>query len=507
MAGGLTPEAFAEGARIERIDTDSARTVLAVDLTDVTANELVVDSGDTLIVPEVLPGIDDAIELTGHVHRPGTYAWTPGMRLTDLISSTNELKAGVDMDYVLIRRETARGQLLTAVSASLAAAMSAPGSTANIELRSHDTVHVFSKSAGRQRVVEPLLDEFRRQASIDRPAMEVEISGTVSAPGMYPLEEGMRVSDLIRAGGGLTESAFGLEAELTRYRVSPAGERRTEVITVNLDAVREGDSSADIVLSEHDYLIVKQSPDWDTVWTVELRGEVRFPGTYRIQKGESLRSVVKRAGGLTEGAFAEGSVFLRESLRKQEQEQIETLARRLEADLVSLSLQDANGGSDTLSTGETLLEQLRETEATGRLVIDLPKLIAGRVAEIELRDGDELLVPKRSQVVTVLGETQQNTSHVYLPELGRGDYIDLSGGLTRRADKKRIYVVRANGAVIAGSRSRWFGRGSDVEIRPGDTIVVPLDADKIRPLTFWTGVTQILYQGAIAISAIRSFDG
>ena len=506
LAGGLTPEAFAEGALIERIVDGSERTVLAVDLTESAANELIVNRGDTLIIPEVLPEIDNSVELAGHVHRPGNYAWTPGMRLTDLILSTDELKVGVDLDYVLIRRETERGQPVIAVSASLADAMAAPGSRANVELRARDTVHIFSKSAGRQRVVEPLLEEFRQQATLDRPAMEVEISGTISAPGMYPLEAGMRVSDLIRAGGGLTESAFGLEAELTRYGVSAAGERTTDVVAIDLDAVRRGDSVADIELAEHDYLIVKQSPDWDTVWTVELQGEVRFPGTYRIRKGESLRSVVRRAGGLTDGAFAEGSVFLRESLREREQEQIETLARRLEADLVSLSLQDASGGgTDTMSTGQALLDQLRNTEATGRLVIDLPKLVAGQATEIELRDGDELLVPKRSQVVTVLGETQQNTSHVYSAELDRADYIDLSGGLTRRADKKRIYVVRANGAVVANSRSRWFGRGNRVEIRPGDTIVVPLDADKMRPLTFWTNVTQILYQGAIAIAAVDSF--
>ena len=93
-----------------------------------------------------------------------------------------------------------------------------------------------------------------------------------------------------------------------------------------------------------------------------------------------------------------------------------------------------------------------------------------------------------------------------LPTFTRDDYIDLSGGLTRRADKKLIYVVRASGAVIASDRSKWFGRGATVDIRPGDTIVVPLETDRIRPLTFWTNVTQILYQGAIAVAAIKTFD-
>jgi protein involved in polysaccharide export with SLBB domain len=115
------------------------------------------------------------------------------------------------------------------------------------------------------------------------------------------------------------------------------------------------------------------------------------------------------------------------------------------------------------------------------------------------------MVPKRAQEVTVIGETQQNTSHLYQPGLTRDDYIQMSGGLTRRADRKLIYVVRASGAVIAGNQSRWFGRSNGTEIRPGDTIVVPLEVDRIRPLTLWTSVTQILYQAAIAVAAIETF--
>jgi hypothetical protein len=125
---------------------------------------------------------------------------------------------------------------------------------------------------------------------------------------------------------------------------------------------------------------------------------------------------------------------------------------------------------------------------------------------IVLRDKDRLLIPTRSQVVMVIGETQQNTSHLFQAGLSRDDYIDRSGGLTRRADKKLIYVVRASGAVVAGKRSKWFGRGDGLEMRPGDTIVVPLEIDRIRPLAFWGSVTQILYQGALAVAAIQTFN-
>jgi len=499
IAGGLTADAYAGGVQLERIDGD--RKTVAVDLSDDADANLLVRSGDTVLVPEVLPDLQETVVLSGHVYRPGNYEWRSGMRLTDLIRSTDELKPGVDTGYVLIRRERERGQPIQAVSANLAAALQAPASAANVKLEASDTVHVFSLALGRQRVVEPLVEELRLQSTVDSPAMEVEISGSVRAPGRYPLEPGMRISDLIRAGGNLSEAAHAYEAELTRYSANVNAAREISVVNVNLNAIREGDTSADLVLREHDYLIINRVPEWDTMWTVSLQGEVRFPGEYRVRRGETLAEVLQRAGGLTDKAFPEGAIFLRESLRKKESEQIEMLARRLEADLATLSLQSAaEGGTQTLDTGTALLEQLRNTEAVGRLVIDLDSQ-----SGIELSDGDELLIPPHTQMVSVLGETQRNTSHLYDESLSRDDYINLSGGLTLRADERRIYVVRASGAVVTSRRSKWLGRGGRVDIRPGDTIVVPLDADKMRPMTFWTNVTQILYQGALAVAAIQTF--
>jgi protein involved in polysaccharide export with SLBB domain len=361
-------------------------------------------------------------------------------------------------------------------------------------------------------VIEPLLQELKLQSSVGEPYREVSVSGGVKAPGVYPLEPGMRVSDLLRAGGQLAEEAYTSRAELARYQVVNGEFRNSEVITIDLDAVLRGDKTADLLLTEHDNVRISTIPQWDTLWSVRLEGEIRFPGVYRIRRGETLREVLERAGGLTDAAFPEGAIFLREALREREQEQIDALARRMEADITQLSLETLDTtGAQALETGQNLLQQLREIEAVGRLVIDLEQL-AARVSgadianDVELRDGDRLLVPKQAQEVTVIGETQQNTSHLFQPGLTRNDYIDMSGGLTRRADKKLIYVVRASGAVVTGNRSRWFGRGATTEMRPGDTIVVPLETDRIRPLTFWTNVTQILYQGAIAVAAINSFN-
>lgn len=512
MAGGLLPEAFPNGARIERIENGAGRTVIAVDADSDAAAGMGVNAGDLLMIPSVLPEFDTVVTLSGHVHRPGPYAWRNGMRLTDLVGSARELKPGGDTGYLLIRREDRQDRSVSVLSADLAAALAAPSSAANVTLMPRDTVHVFNTAFGRQRTIEPILEELQLQSRFGQPHREVSVVGQVKAPGSYPLEAGMRVSDLVRAGGSLSEQAYTLKAEVVRYNAAGGQRRDAQVIDVNLDAILRGNDAADLLLEEHDNLRISRVPEWESPATVQLQGEVTFPGSYRIRRGETLSVLLERAGGLTDNAFPEGAVFLREELREREQEQIDVLIRRLEADLTSLSLQNVDtSGDETLSTGQTLLAQLRATEAVGRLVIDLEQIASNGggntlVADLELREGDRLLVPKKSQAVTVIGETQQSASHLYQPGLSRQDYIDLSGGVTRRADERLIYVVRASGAVVSGNRSRWFGRSGGTDIRPGDTIVVPIEVDKTRALTVWTGVTQILYQAAIAIAAVDSFN-
>ena len=506
LAGGIANDAFKEGARLERINEDGSRAVVAVDLSADVSAGVKLRSGDTLIVPEVLPDFDAAVVLSGHVFRPGTYPWYAGMRLAELIRSNDELKPGVDMNYVLIRRERERGGTIEALSVDLAAALVNRESSDNIQLMARDHVMVFSRDLGRQRVIAPILSELESQATYDAPRMQAEISGQVRAPGVYPLEAGMRVSDLIRAGGGLRDDAFALQAELTRYVIGLDNARDVETNKIAMAAVLRGDAGADLPIQPYDFLSITRIPKWESAWTVRLEGEVQFPGEYRVHRGETLAELLQRAGGFTTDAFPEGAVFLRETLKEREEEQIETLARRLEADLTTLSLQNIeSSGSETMTTGRALLDQLRNTQPVGRLVIGLDHM-EGRGDPIVLRDGDQLLVPTKTQVVSVIGEIQQNTSLLYQAGMSRDDYIELSGGLTRRADKKRIYVVRANGAVLTQAGSRWLGNRGQVEVRPGDTIVVPLDADKMRPLTFWTNVSQIIYQGAIAVAAVQSFN-
>jgi protein involved in polysaccharide export with SLBB domain len=427
-----------------------------------------------------------------------------------VVSSIDELKPNADQNYLLIRREQPVNRRVTVMSADLAAALRAPGSAADITLMPRDIISVFDLETSREHVIQPLMDELRVQSNLAQPTQIVHVDGRVKVPGDYPLEAGMRVTDLIRAGGSLDSAAYGTHAELSRYVVDNGEQRRTQVVSIDLAAIRSGDQSANLTLQPFDRLSIKQISGWTEQDQVTLKGEVRFPGTYTIQRGETLRSVIQRAGGLTDLAFAAGSVFTRTELKEREQEQLDRFAERMRNDIAEEALEAARGNNtnstSALSIGQTLLDQVKAAKAVGRLVINLQASIhakPGSSQDVILRNGDQLIVPKQRQEVMVLGEVQSASSHLYQRNMSRDDYIDQSGGVTRQADHSHIYVVRADGSVDAGRRG-WFSSSEGVEIRPGDAIVVPLDTERLPGLVLWTSISTILYNIAIATAESRA---
>jgi polysaccharide export outer membrane protein len=518
IAGGLTPDADGKTGQLERILPSGLRQMRNIDLNAMESSAFALENGDKLRIPEIRPTLENSVVLTGHVFRPGKFEYRPGLRLSDVLSSFDELRPNADLHYIMIRREVPPEERIEVVSADLARALAARGSAADVELRSRDKIYVFDLSVDRERILAPVVRELELQATPDRPEQLVTVDGRVKAPGHYPLEPTMHVSDLIRAGGSLEDSAFRGGAEITRYSVSGES-RHTELITVDLGAIHRGDPGADLLLQPYDILVIKPIPMWMEPGSIEMAGEVRFPGKYPIHQGETLSSVLQRAGGVTELAFPYGAVFIREELKNREKEQMMVLANRLQGDLAALSLEavvsggatNTSGGSanatQALVIGQQLMSQIKETVPVGRLVIDLSRVIKGPSGingDVVVRNGDRLLVPKKSQEITILGEVQSPTSHVFEAGLTRDDYIAKSGGTTQKADRKRIYVVRANGDVVAGGRSGWFRRTQSVEIRPGDTIVVPLDTERVRALPIWQAVTTIIYNLAVALLAVRS---
>ncbi len=512
LSGGLKPAADPKTARITRISEAKERITLDVNLASKEGRALRLRTGDGLTVIAVRPALMASVELVGEVFRPQQFQYREGLRLSDIVPALDDLQPGADPAYVVIRRQPVRPGPLEVRSADLRAALAAPGTAADLLLQPRDVVRVTAKTPRRASQVAGLVDELRAEGRLDAPARVVNVGGNIIAPGSYPLEPGMRVADLLRAGGTLDDSAYGGTAELVRYDVAGGEKRQTALLTVDLAAVRRGEAEANLALQPYDLLTVKQIQNWADNGTVVLKGEVRYPGSYPIRRGETLSQVIARAGGYTPEAYLPGAVFTRAAVREQEQQQLDKLATRMQSDLTLLALQgtrtagkdQANDPTATLTVGQALLADLRNTKTVGRVVVDLPAMAGHPDREVLLLDKDQLAVPRQLQSVTVLGEVQSPVSHLWSPQGSRDDYLGRSGGLTRKADAKRIYVVHADGSVES-PRGGWLRPASSARVLPGDTIVVPVDAERVQALPLWTAVTQIIYNLAIAATAVSRF--
>jgi len=321
----------------------------------------------------------------------------------------------------------------------------------------------------------------------------------VHHPGHYPLSPDMKFSDLLLAAGGLTDRAYTLNAELTRFAVVDGEYREQSLNTINLEALINH-KSEDIALTAYDQISIRRVPSWNEEGTIEIIGEVRFPGIYPVARGEKLSDILERAGGVTGDAYPQGAVFLRESIRQREQEQLDRLSLQLEQDLALINAKDEK---DAVTQGKVLLGQMRSSRAVGRMVINLGGVLEHKEEyDLTLQDGDQIYIPSTPEEVTVIGEVYYPTSHLYNGQNSVKKYLKLSGGTTENANKKAIYVIHVDGSV--SPVSRWFGGG--VNIGPGDTVVVPPKVERISKLQLYTDVSQVLYQLAVTAASLKVLD-
>lgn len=505
LAGGFLPSAYPEVAKVDRIDGKRERILLDLNLNTKEGQDMELVDGDVVQVYSVLDRIERTVFLHGHVNRPGGYEWDPGMKLLDLIPSLSVLKEGIDPHYIMIKRENPDDRTISLLDADLEEAMKNPKGDANILLHARDEIYVFSIYENRQKVIAPLLKKIRAQANHNQAHPVVSITGNVHHGGNFPLSPDMRVRDLLRAAGGTTETAYTLEAELTRYEIKEGRFREQSTITVDIASVLENEPSKNLLLRSYDHLVIRRLPKWDEGGNITLAGEFNFPGSLPIKRGERLSSLIQRAGGLTKEAYPEGAVFIRESVRQREQAFIARLADQLERDLAFAGAKTQESDEEkkvALAEGRTLLKQLRQTQATGRMVVDVAALIRRKREKYDLfvQPGDRLVIPRKPDDVGVLGEVYHPTSHLYQKGKDAMDYVKRSGGVTEKGNKRRIYVVHANGSVspIRGT----FRVGP--RIGPGDTIIVPVKLDRISNLKLATDMTQVLYQVTVSLATLRT---
>src|SRR5580658_1908527 len=214
IAGGLLPDADSKDAQLERILPSSLRQMHNIDLSSALGRSTALDNGDKLRVPEIRPTLENSVKLSGYVFRPGAFEYRPGLRLTDVLNTFDELKPEADIHYIMIRRVVPPELKVEVISADLRRALAGRGTAADPELKPRDEIMVFNLTANRSRILDPIIRDLELQATPDKPEQVVSIDGRVKAPGKYPLEPVMHVSDLIRAGGSLEDAAYRGQAEL-----------------------------------------------------------------------------------------------------------------------------------------------------------------------------------------------------------------------------------------------------------------------------------------------------
>ena len=510
LAGGVNYVGWLQRVQVERVENHQRRIVADFNIaepagiTNERSAEAAVLDGDLVKVFGISPLEQNVVRLEGHVSRPGKYELIPGMRIGDVITSYDDLLPQANMEYGEIER-LVEPDYHPIVIPFKPGKMLEKDTSENIQLARFDTIRIYRWDQKGKR--------------------SVSISGEVYRPGEYRFIPGMRLSELLDAAGGPKKNAYLKNAELTRRHIIQTG-MQTEKMDIDLEEVLAGNSAHDIVLKDYDHLIVRSIPEIELDRMASISGQVRFPGAYLVMKGETLSSLIERAGGFTKKAYLRGAVFTRESARAIQKQRMDELINKIEESVLTdadrslsgaLDEEDAANQNIALKAKRELLAKLKATKVDGRVVVNLIDFehFKGSQYDIELEKGDNLFIPEMPGVVNIVGEVFNPTSLLYQPGRTVAYYLQKVGGPTNEANKKQISIVKADGSVVSIAQSnpdsvywdseshQWnFGGFMGIRLNPGDTIVVPRKMDKYLWLKTTKDLTQIIFQAALAAGVI-----
>ena len=463
----LLPEPSAQYAEIIHLDAPDFRpSVQSFNLADALANPSQAPVLHPLDTVRVFSRFDfedaPAVSVLGEVRTPGLYQTSGQIRISDAVHLAGGLSPDAEQGDAQVFRYLPDGKFkIFSVSLSLALE---GDPTENIILESRDRLLIHKNPDA----VEPAT---------------VYIEGEVANPGRYPLTANMHVADLVRVGGGLKASADTQSADLTKYQWSDATKLVGQQETIAISAALAGDAKADLPLHNGDVLAIRQLPDWNDLGaSIVLKGEVKHPGTYGIRPGEKLSSLLERAGGFTPDAYVYGAVLQRSQVRElQLKEQDQMILRIKDAqnglELLPDSTPQAKQAKEVaLQQWQSALEEVSANPPVGRVTIRISSEInlwKNTGADIEVSAGDILTIPKRPSYVMVTGQVFHATAVSYRPGKNAKWYLSQTGGPTQIANKKGMFVIRADGSVIDAKTSLWSGETFSADLHPGDTVVVP----------------------------------
>ncbi|HEY3703885.1 MAG TPA: SLBB domain-containing protein [Terracidiphilus sp.] len=500
-AGGLTAAAAPGQITVARVLPGLGRQVLGLNagshdtppLTQAELGRFEIKDGDRVHVPTVLPVNERVVYVQGHVARPGRIAFRDNMRLSDVLTSYADMLPEPADNGELVRL-VAPDLHPETIEFSIADALIG---NSTLTLQPFDTVRVF----GRYEHDAPL----------------VSVRGEVQRPGDYPMFEGMTAAQLVRAAGGFKRDALLSRADLTSYQVMNGSRISVSRRDVPIGSVViQDDRAADIRLKSGDVLTVHQISGWNDIGaSITIDGEVGHPGDYGFQEGEHLSDVLRRADGFRDTAYPEGAVLTRPEVAALEEKSRQELIRQIETSSAAARLSARGLTTDQGATLQSIqqqqdqvLAQLKSRPSAGRLVIHIAQDIdswAGTAADIEVRRGDVLKIPKRPGFVLVSGQVYNTSAITYTPHQTAEWYLKKAGGATQIADRKHIFIVRVNGEVIGRNSSSWSEHDVvSTRLEAGDTVVVP---QKIQGPSIWWRNLLATAQVAASITIAASVAG
>jgi protein involved in polysaccharide export with SLBB domain len=465
-AGGATVAAALDHITIERIDPNKQRETVTLESKPTDTVQSIqtqiatfdVKDGDRIHVAPILPYSERAIYVEGHVVRPGKFPFRDGMQLSDVLRSYQDL----------LPEPAAKGDLVRLVAPDF----------------HPETIQFDVADALIGNMILPLqpFDTIRILGRYEVDAPQVIIRGEVLRPGTYALTHDMTPMKLVNMAGGFKRDALLSSADLASYTV-----QNGEKVISQRSSIQVRSEEFDTVhVKPGDILTIHQLSGWNDIGaSVILEGEVTYPGSYGLQEGEHLSSVLRRAGGLRDTAYPSGAILIRTQVKELEEKTKSELIRQIETSSASAHL-GANLGSGqeqaALAQAATqqqaeVLQHLKTQPASGRLVIHISADInswANTPADIEMHTGDVLTLPKRPGFVLVSGQVYNASALTYVPGKEAGWYLRRAGGTNEVANRKEILVIRANGSVIGRRSGEWYGPDVlSTHLEPGDVIVVP----------------------------------
>jgi polysaccharide export outer membrane protein len=486
----LLPEPYKQHAEIIRLKKpDNTPEVLAFNLGDALEGkdqDLVLQPFDTVRVFGRFD-FEDApvITVTGEVRDPGDHITNGTAYLLDAVYLAGGTTSDALIGDAQVFRKTDDGKLHV-FSVNLRRAMDGDPKD-NILLAPKDRVFIH-----------------RDLNKVDPPTVTIE--GQVGRPGKYPLGSGMTAAELVQFAGGLRRGAYTEEADLTSYMVEHGSKVISDHQMVPIGKALAGEPDTDVRLHDGDVLTVRQISGWDDLGAViQVKGEVAHPGGYGIQPGERLSSVIARAGGFLPTSYPYGAVFERVQVRELEEKNRADLLQRVQAEVglvkppPGADLDQQVQAKAAVLQYQKVIEQLQNTPPVGRLVIHISSDIkrwANTSADIQVRAGDVIRIPKRPGIVLVDGAVYNPTAITYKPGRSAGWYLKQAGGPTALADKGGTFVVRADGSVAGGPAGMFGGGVQSAELRPGDMVVVPE-----QTYSFGTKFKTVLQTAQLAASA------